>query len=78
MAKSNNKIMSKLFSLEKNDFIKGGVMFIGSAVVAALIEMLQNGTFDIKTVGNIALVSFLTYILKQISTDENGKIGGVL
>jgi hypothetical protein len=71
--------MRKLFNLNARDFIKGGVMFVGSAVLAALIQALQNGlNVDWAVIINVALVSTLTYLLKNLSTDDEGKIGGKL
>ena len=75
----NFKFMSKFLSLNSQDFIKSGFMFVASAVMTALVQMLQNqATIDPKQVFNIALIATLTYLLKQFTTDENGRIGGIL
>jgi hypothetical protein len=68
--------MSKLFSLNKEDFFKGGLMFVGSSVITAVITAINAGSIDFKEVGRIAFVATLTYLLKNLSTDENGKVFG--
>jgi len=68
--------MSSLFSLDKNDFIKGGLIFVGSSVITAVITAINAGSIDFKEVGRIAFIATLTYLLKNLSTDENGQILG--
>jgi hypothetical protein len=63
--------MSDLFSLVKSDYVKGGIMFVGSAILTTIIQMLQAGGFSIdwKSVLSVAVISALTYLLKQFSTE---------
>ena len=68
---------AKLWALSNRDLIKTGVMLVGSSIVSILINTLQNGTnIDWKVIGTTALVTALTYLLKQFSTDKDGKLGG--
>lgn len=54
-------------------------MLVGSAVIGLIVNALQNGTnINWGTVGTTALVTALTYLLKQMGTDSNGKLGGKL
>jgi len=70
--------MSKLFSLNIQDVVKGGFIFVVSAVLTSVLGMIQGGAIDWNTVIKIAVISTLTYILKQLGTDDSGKLGGVI
>lgn len=71
--------MSKLFSLGKNDWVKGLAMAILTAVLTLIYQMLQNGAhIDWKSVGITAMLSAIAYILKQLGTDDQGKLGGIV
>lgn len=64
---------SKLWILNHKDWIKAGVMLVGSSVLGLIINALQNGThINWGTVGTTALVTFLTYIMKNLSSNESG------
>lgn len=70
--------MSKLFSLNFQDAVKSGFVFVMSAVITTILEKMNGGIMDWNEIGKVALVATLTYILKQLGTDENGKLGGVV
>lgn len=69
--------MSELWKLGKQDWIKSLVITVLTAVLTLVLQMLQNGVnIDWKTVGITALTAALAYILKQLGTDNEGKILG--
>ena len=68
---------TKLFQLGWEDLIKGLIIAILSSVLTVVITQLQNGMVDWNQVGTIALVASLSYILKQLGTDEDGKLIGM-
>ena len=69
--------MSELFQLNVRDSLKGLVMAVLGAVVGLLLQLLQNGTaIEWKSVAVAALVAALSYILKQLGTDSDGKFAG--
>ncbi len=69
--------MSKLFSLEVKDFIKGLVVTVLTAVLSTLYQLLSaGGHIDWKSVGGAAILSGLAYLIKQLGTDTNGKLLG--
>lgn len=70
--------MSSIFRLSWQDLLKGLVISVLSSVGAVVITMLQDGTMNLSIVGVTALSSGLGYILKQLVTDENNKLGGIL
>lgn len=73
--------MSSLWNLNTRDFLKGGVMFVLSAVVDVLIQSVSAGgidSVDWSKVLNVAIVATLSYLLKNLATDQNGQVGGVL
>lgn len=56
-------------------------MFVGSSALATLYSLIQNKGFDLafsdlRLIGVVSATSFLTYILKQLGTDENNKLVG--
>jgi len=68
---------TKLFELGWEDLIKGAIVAVLSSVLTVVITQLQNGMVDWNQVGTIALVATLSYILKQLGTDEEGKVLGM-
>ncbi len=68
---------TKLFNLGWEDLIKGAIVAVLSSVLTVVITQLQNGSIDWNQVGTIALVATLSYILKQLGTDEEGKVLGI-
>lgn len=68
---------SKFFKLSNYDLIKGGIVSVISAVLTILLTQIQNGIIDWKAVYTVALISSISYILKQLGTDEQGNALGI-
>jgi hypothetical protein len=68
--------MSKFFSLNSSDFIKGLVVAVLSAVITLLYSTIQTGTLTIdwKQIGIVALTSALAYITKNLVTNSDGTL----
>ncbi len=68
---------SKKWSLNLNDFWKGLIVAILSAVIATLQQMIQtNGLsgVNITAILTVAIVAMLAYLGKNLATNESGKI----
>ena len=66
-----------MFSLQTRDFIKGLIVFVIGAVLAALYQMLQNGfAVDYNQIIQIAILSGLSYLLKNLFSNSEGKFLG--
>lgn len=71
--------MSGKYLLNAKDFAKGAFMFVLSAVITYIIQAFGNGSLtniDWSIVGNVAVTAFLSYILKNYFSDQNGKVFG--
>lgn len=73
--------MKKIGKLQLNDWTKGLITAVIAAVLTVLLELLKQKGLDItviewQNVGVIALTAGLSYILKNLGTDEKGKFGG--
>lgn len=69
--------MSKLWTLQTQDFVKGLVVTVITAVLTLILQVLQNGAaINWKAVGITALIAGIAYILKNLATDQNGKLLG--
>lgn len=68
--------MSQIWTVQVQDFVKGLVVSILTAVLSVFAQMIQNGSVDLKQVGISALLAGCAYVLKQFGTDSNGKILG--
>jgi hypothetical protein len=68
--------MSKLFSLNSSDFLKGLLLAVLTSVITIVYSSLQSGslTFDYKLIGTTALSSALAYIMKNLVTNSSGEI----
>lgn len=74
--------MSQLFTLESNDFIKGLVVFVLSAVFTWLAQVFDTPGFDLATFSwiegvRVAFVAALAYLAKNFATDDQGKVLGM-
>lgn len=69
--------MSGLFRLDWKDLIKGAVVSILSAVLTLVLDLLKaGGELDWRTIGTVAITAFISYLLKNLVTDDRGKLGG--
>jgi len=73
------KIMkSNFLNLNLNDFLKGCVVAVLTAVFATLTTLLQTGTlFDkasLPIIGAAALTAFLGYITKNLFTNSQNQL----
>lgn len=71
----------EMFKLGYKDAIKGVIVSVLSAVVTALLGIVQqNGltltSTELKTIATVAVTTFLSYLLKNFLTDENDKFVG--
>ena len=76
-----NTRMSEMFKINLQDFTKGLVTAVLSAVLLVIYEALQNGgleAVDWKLVQQVAVMSGLGYVLKNYFSDSAGKFGGVV
>lgn len=67
---------SKLFNLNLNDFLKGLLMVLLTAIITTLYQNFVSvpPKVDWQLVLNNSILSGLAYILKQISTNSDGNI----
>lgn len=73
--------MSNLWKLNSGDFSRGALLSVITAVLTALLEMLKNKGLllsleDGEQILQIAVVSFVGYLLRKLGTDSEGKILG--
>lgn len=63
----NKTIVSKQWTLQLRDFIKGAALAVIAAIITPIIQSLGNGalTIDWPIIGNTALIAFLGYIAKN-------------
>jgi uncharacterized membrane-anchored protein len=69
---------SKLFRLNKTDFLKGLLMVVITAFVTGLYELLQSGAFafdwvTFKPIVMAAVAAGLSYLIKNFLTNSQGK-----
>lgn len=74
---------SPLFKLDVRDIVKGLVVAVLTATVAALGNALNMPNFDLFSYDWTSLISVgvtagIAYILKNVLSDEQGRVGGVL
>lgn len=77
---------SALYKICSNDVVKGLVTAILAAVIMTIWSVVSQNGFDAfatdwaevtKSVINVSIVSFFAYIIKNLLTDENGRVLGV-
>lgn len=61
---------SKFGELVKNDYVKGAVIAVVSAVISTVIQGLQVGAIDWAMVVNVSSIAFLSYLLKNLATEK--------
>ena len=67
---------SQKWSLNLNDFWKGLIVAILSAVIATLQQMIQQGGLagiDLQAVLTVAIIALLGYLGKNLATSSEGK-----
>ena len=75
--------MSPMFRLVQHDFVKGAVVAVLASLFTYLAGVLNAPTFDFTQIDwqyilKIAFTAFTAYVAKNLISDENGKIGGVI
>jgi len=70
--------MSRLWTLSTGDFLKGGIVAVISGILTFFVDLINTGgaltDLNVNMIGGVAIASGISYILKNFSTDENGKI----
>jgi hypothetical protein len=71
--------MSKIFTLNLSDFVKGLIMTVIGSVIGIFYSTVQSGslTFDWNIIKTTALSAALSYLLKNFFTNSNGEFGKV-
>ena len=75
--------MSSFLKLNSNDFVKGLVVSVLAAVFTSLAATFNTpgfdfGALDLGELFKAAFIGFSSYMSKNLLTDSNGKVGGVL
>ncbi|MBO4778094.1 MAG: hypothetical protein J5588_06325 [Bacteroidales bacterium] len=65
---------SKLFSLNTRDFLKGLFISIITAVLTVLYSGIQDGEIDWKLTATTAILTAISYIIKNLAEDEKGEV----
>lgn len=67
--------MSKLFKLNKFDFLKGAILAAFTSILTYIYTLLESGSmvFDWKLILKIGLLSFVGYLVKNVLTNNEGK-----
>lgn len=69
---------SKFMSLNINDFLKGLLMAVITAIVTTVYTIVEQGGLDfspanLKLIATSAVLAMLAYIMKQLGTHEDGR-----
>lgn len=70
--------MNKIWKLGWRDLVKGLVVVVLMAVFAALLGNLDMIPYMDNPIVRAGVSAFLAYLMKNLATDENGKLGGKL
>jgi hypothetical protein len=74
--------MSKLFSLNTKDLIKGAAVTAITTLVASIVVFLDDNQLptieELKSALFFSLIAGVSYLLKNFITDDRDKIGGVV
>lgn len=77
--------MSKLFTLEQQDFIKGLITAIFASALTVLFTLVQQPEFSLFStdwvmvggnIVNVCSITFISYLAKNFLTDSNGDFLG--
>jgi hypothetical protein len=70
--------LAKFGTLNLTDIIKGFVVAVITAVLTAVIPLLQSGTFptlaQLKTMGLAGLAAGIAYLIKNMLTNSNDEL----
>lgn len=74
-------MISKIFTINSSDVVKGIALAVITAVIGAIQQALTTYGFDFasydwNTIGQIAVTAGIGYIVKNYLSDENGKVFG--
>ena len=65
------KLQSTRFSLNIKDFLKGAIVAVIIPALVTIQEVIaDNGPINWKTIGMVAIGSFIGYIIKNFLTDD--------
>lgn len=65
--------------LNWKDLVKGAVLAVLTGALQTVYQSLTGtGIIDLKSIGISAVIALCAYLLKNLGTDSNGKLGGVL
>jgi hypothetical protein len=67
--------MSKLFTLNWKDFLKGLILGVGTPVLYYAQELIPMLT-ELQPIWRVALSAFIAYIIKNFFSDSNGDVLG--
>jgi K+-sensing histidine kinase KdpD len=72
--------MAHFLSLNLNDFTKGLIVAVFSAVLGFCYQFIQNNglsftSTDLKEVLTIAILSAMSYLIKNLFTNNKGEFG---
>lgn len=73
-------IQSGLWKLSHCDFVKGALLAIITGILTFFVEQLSSvgWIFDWNKIAISAIVAFLSYLIKNLSTDHEGKLFGTV
>lgn len=70
---------SPFLKLNSSDLLKGSLVIAGTALLTAVLPMLQSGRIptveDLKIIVLAAVSAGVTYFLKNLFTNSDGEIG---
>lgn len=69
---------SKFLKLNINDVLKGGIVTVIAAILTVVLEVLQAGSldFDYRKIIIVGLTAGISYLLKNLGSDEESKFVG--
>lgn len=75
--------MSAIFKLDKNDLLRGLVVAAVSALLSVIVRLIESKGFgldmaDLQMILSTVLLSTLSYLSKNLATDQLGRLGGKL
>jgi hypothetical protein len=73
-------IKSGLWKLNHCDFVKGALIAVITGILTFFVEQLSSvgWVLDYKKVMTAAMIAFLSYLVKNLSTDHEGNLFGAV